>query len=62
MAPSFIKLSALLLSSLLAQTSVQLVAAAAAAAPTYSATYLPYNAPKKSETGQTGTNQVCFRG
>lgn len=46
------KLSALLVSALLAQS--HLVAAAADAA--YSATYLPYNAPKKSETGQTGTN------
>jgi hypothetical protein len=63
MAPSFtfIKLTTLLVSSFVAQANFRPVAASAnVAAPTYSATYLPYNAPKKSETGQTGTNQVCM--
>lgn len=31
--------------------------ASGALAQTYSATYLPTNAPKQSEEGQTGTNQ-----
>jgi hypothetical protein len=36
-------------------------AALAARAQTYSATYLPSNAPAQSEQGQTGTNQ-CSSG
>lgn len=57
----FVKLSTLVATSLIiAHSNIQPVRAGADAA-TYSATYLPYNAPKISEPGQTGTNQVCRR-
>lgn len=56
------KLSGLLVTFLLAQLPLQadVVSAAVAALPHYTATYLPYNAPKKSEKGQEGTNAVCL--
>lgn len=52
-----LKLSTLFATYLIAQAHFQLVQAGNGA-PTYSATYLPYDAPKKSQPEQAGTNQV----
>ncbi|KAF8311068.1 hypothetical protein DL93DRAFT_2083752 [Clavulina sp. PMI_390] len=54
MPSSLITLATFLIYSWLVQLPLNIRSVGAV---TYSATYLPYNAPKKSETGQTGTNQ-----
>lgn len=55
MSSTLVKIS--FLAAFIAQACIQ-VAHATPPAATYSVTYLPANAPKTSESGQTGTNQV----